>query len=96
MHRKNGFLTLFSGLVLSFMIIPLLIIVISSVGKEPTIAFPVKGFTLNWYHNVFLQADFVDGFKTSLIVSSGASLISLIFSVPAVYAITRLKIPHKK
>lgn len=96
MHRKNGFLTVFSGLVLSFMIIPLLIIVISSVGKEPTIAFPIKGFTLNWYHNVFLQADFVDGFKTSLIVSSSASLISLIFSVPAVYAITRSKIPHKK
>ena len=47
--RKNRFITGLSILVFFFLFFPLLIVITTSFGTEAIIAFPIKGFTLDWY-----------------------------------------------
>lgn len=92
---KIRFSSIVGFIVLLLLIMPLLIVVITSFGTEAAISFPIKGFTLEWYRNVFQQPDFVDGMKMSFIVAILASFIALLIGIPAVYALTRFKIHHK-
>ncbi|MGZ1424145.1 ABC transporter permease, partial [Streptococcus thermophilus] len=69
--------------------LPLVMVVITSFNDQSTISFPIKGFTFRWYHNIFEQPDFVSGFGNSLIVALIASLLALVLGIPAVYALTR-------
>lgn len=94
LNSKNKLLTIISGVTLFFLIVPLIIVIITAFGKGTTIAFPIKGITLRWFSNVFLQPDFVTGFQMSLLIALLASTIALLVGVPAVYALTRLGIHH--
>ncbi|MFT8879072.1 MAG: ABC transporter permease, partial [Oenococcus sp.] len=81
--RIIGIVTLF------FLLAPLLLIVVTSFGSEPTISFPIKGFTFSWYANIFAQDTFIQGFITSLEVALLASLTAAAAALPAAYALTR-------
>lgn len=50
-----------------------------------------EGFTLKHYAFLFQQTEFVAWFKNSVIVSTGATAISLVISVVAAYSLARLK-----
>lgn len=96
LNSKNKFLTVLSSLILFFLMAPLAIVIITAFGKEATISFPIKGFTLDWFGNVFAQPDFVSGFQMSLLVALIASILALLIGIPAVYALIRLGVPHQK
>jgi ABC-type spermidine/putrescine transport system permease subunit II len=57
--RKNVGLKIFAGLVFAFLLVPLLIIIVTSFGTNSTIQFPIKGFTLDWYSKVFNNESFM-------------------------------------
>lgn len=95
MKSKIRFSSVIGFVVLLILILPLMIVIITSFGTETAISFPIKGFTLNWYHNVFQQPDFVDGMKMSFIVAILAAAIALLIGIPAVYALTHFQIHHK-
>lgn len=94
LNGKNKFLTIFSIIVLLFLLLPLLFVVVTSFNNQPTISFPIKGFTFKWYKNIVFQPDFVEGFRMSLIIAFLASFLSLLVGIPAVYAIVKGKIKH--
>lgn len=87
--RKNVGLKIFAGLVFVFLLVPLLIIVVTSFGTNSTIEFPIKGFTLDWYSKVFTNESFMDSFFLSLQVAFIATLLALIIGVPAAYSLAR-------
>jgi ABC-type spermidine/putrescine transport system, permease component II len=82
---KIKFSSVIGFVVLLLLILPLLIVIVTSFGKETAISFPIKGFTFDWYQNVFQQPDFVEGLKMSFFVAILAAFIALVIGIPAVY-----------
>lgn len=95
MRTKIKFSSVIGFLVLVILVVPLLIVVITSFGQESAISFPIKGFTFDWYKNVFQQPDFVEGLKMSSLVAILASFLALLIGIPTVYVLTRFDIHHK-
>lgn len=87
--RKQKGLGLLVLLVFFFLFFPLFIIVVTSFGENPTIQFPIEGFTLSWYANVFKISGFIDSFLLSVKVSFLATILALLIGVPAAYALSR-------
>lgn len=87
--RKQRGLFIFTMLVFLFLFIPLFIIIVTSFGENPTIQFPIEGFTFKWYANVFQVSGFITSFWLSLRVAIFATVLALIVGVPAAYAISR-------
>lgn len=85
-HRLTAFISL---LVFIFLLVPLVIIVMTSFGTEATIQFPIQGFTLDWYGYVLTSPMFMDSFVTSFLIGALATLASLIIGVPTAYFMTR-------
>ena len=87
--RKEKGLTFFVSLVYAFLFIPLFIIVVTSFGENPTIQFPIEGFSFKWYANVFENAAFADSFLLSLKIAFFATVLALLVGIPASYALAR-------
>ncbi|WP_042276566.1 ABC transporter permease [[Clostridium] dakarense] len=87
--KKNKFLTAFVVLVYIFLFAPLAIIAMTSIGTENYIAFPPKGFSLQWFANVFKSQAFVSSMITSLTISGIATLAALVIGMPAAYGLSR-------
>lgn len=94
--RKNSLLKLFAILVFSFLIFPLVIIAVTAFNTAPTISFPIDGFTLKWFGNVFTTKSFMDGFKLSFTLAISATLLALLIGIPAAYALSRTNMKAKK
>lgn len=95
LDRKNKTLTVISLIILALLMIPLILVIITSFNNQDSISLPITGFTFSWYGNIFQQPDFIAGFESSLIVALIASFAALIIGIPAVYALTRFNIHHK-
>lgn len=87
--KKNKFLTTFVVLVYIFLFAPLAIIAMTSIGTENYIAFPPKGFSLQWFVNAFKSQAFVSSMITSLTISGIATLAALVIGMPAAYGLSR-------
>lgn len=87
--RKNTGLKIFAAFVFAFLLVPLIIIVVTSFGTNSTIQFPIKGFTLEWYGKVFENESFMDSFVLSLEVAFIGTLLAVLIGVPAAYSLAR-------
>lgn len=93
--KKSKFLTAFVVLVYIFLFAPLVIIAMTSIGTENYIAFPPKGFSLQWFMNVFTSESFMNSMITSLGISTIATVIALIIGMPAAYGLSRFDFKGK-
>ena len=87
--KKNRILTAFVVLVYIFLFAPLAIIALTSIGTENYIAFPPKGFSLQWFTTVFKSEAFVSSMITSFTISGIATLLALLIGMPAAYGLSR-------
>lgn len=94
--RKQRGLSVIAGLVFAFLFLPLVIIIVTSFGTNPTIQFPIEGFTFKWYQNIFTSNVFTDGFVLSLQIGLLATLIALLVGIPAAYALARSNLKTAK
>lgn len=89
MRKKNLGLTILACLVFAFLIIPLFIVVVTAFGEEAAIKFPIKGFSLEWFKEVFKTKSFIRGLKTSMNISMASTAAAILVGVPAAYALAR-------
>ncbi|MGL5380930.1 ABC transporter permease [Clostridium sp.] len=87
--KRSKLLTAFVILVYIFLFAPLVIIAMTSIGTENYIAFPPKGFSLQWFVNVFKSQSFLNSMMTSFIISGIATVAALIIGIPAAYGLSR-------
>lgn len=92
---KNKGLTIFSCLVFAFLFLPLLLMAITAFGEASTITFPIEGFTLKWFGNVFASNAFMEALKLSTVLALLATLLGLIIGIPAAYALARYTMKGK-
>ena len=73
--EKLWFYTLrgFCALVLLFLILPVLVIIPLSFNSGSFLVYPLQGFSLQWYQDLFGSADWMRSLKNSLIVAPAAT-----------------------
>lgn len=80
---------------LIFLVLPILIVIPMSFSGASDLQFPPGEFSLRWYEAFFGDPAWMAAVKTSLIVSSIASLLALTLGCLAVYGLTRFVTRHQ-
>ena len=76
---------------LAFIYIPLIVIVIYAFNESRSQAWPIDGFTLEWFDKALNNPGVRDAFWTSLKAATGATLIALLLGTLAALAISRYR-----
>ena len=93
---RNGPLALgFHGLVVLFMMAPLVVVCLVAFTPENTLSLPTSGFSLRWFRAVFERADFIQAFYNSVILAFTAASLATLIAVPAALAISRYQFPGR-
>lgn len=87
-RRVNWLCRLAAGLVMVFLVAPLVVIVIASFTPTALITFPPKGFSLKWYTNIFHSSThFMEGLANSLklgLIATGVDVFVGVFAALSV------------
>ncbi len=93
--RNHKFLTGFAIIVFTFMVAPLLIITVTAFEPGTVIKFPISGFSLDWFGNVFQLDSFIKSFGTSISVAFLSTFVALFVGIPAAYALAKSQMAGK-
>ncbi len=93
-----------SGLIYKFgiiaaytiMLLPVLLLFVTSFFQEAIISFPPQGFSLQWYENALRRDEFLNGFIVSLQVAAMATVIGVPLGTAAALALVRSNIRAKQ
>ncbi len=88
-------LRLFFTLLVLFLYAPIAMLVIFSFNNSVVISFPLSGFTLRWYEQFLSNPSLIHALRTSLIVATVSSSITVALGVLASLAIVRRRIVAK-
>jgi spermidine/putrescine transport system permease protein len=80
---------------LIFLYLPIVILPIFAFNNATAVAFPLRGFTTQWFVNVWNDAELRGALVNSLIVAASTSVLSTAFGVFAARASTRYSFPGK-
>jgi spermidine/putrescine transport system permease protein len=88
---KNGarLLRAFFVLVVVFLYAPIVILLIFSFNNSDIPAFPLSGFTLQWYRDFLANGDLRGALETSAIVATLSSLGAVVLGILSSIALTR-------
>ncbi|MTI67203.1 MAG: ABC transporter permease [Firmicutes bacterium] len=89
MNTKSRFLTIFSVLVYTFLIFPLVIITAAAFGANDYLKFPPEGFSFKWVANIFEVEMFIRTFKISIEIAVFGTFLALLIGIPAAYILSR-------
>jgi len=77
-------------LVFIFLMAPLVVIILASFSPTSLVVFPPKGFSLEWYRNIFgSSANFLSGFVNSIQVAAIATAADILLGVTASLSVSR-------
>jgi spermidine/putrescine transport system permease protein len=93
--RPNRPLAVYAGLFTLFLYIPILFIPLFSFNSGLYARFPLQGFTLSWYSELWTRGPVFAALQNSLKVGLIVAVISTILAVPAAKALARYRIPGK-
>jgi putative spermidine/putrescine transport system permease protein len=85
----------FCGLVLLFLILPVLVIVPLSFNSGSFLVYPMQGFSLHWYQDFFSSAEWMRSLRNSLIVAPAATVLAMGFGTLAAIGLVRGDFPGK-
>ena len=80
-----------TGIIVLFLLVPLGLPFVLSISDTPFVTFPPRGFTLQWYRNVFDERDFTDSVRLSLLLAGLTAVGAVLFGTPAAIGLTRHK-----
>ena len=87
--RESRFPMLVLWLVLVFLVGPFLVVFVTAFSAAPTLAFPPKSFSLEWFGVVFGVEEFRSSFVTSMWLAVASTLAALALGIPVAYALAR-------
>ena len=90
--RVGWFPKVIAILAFLFLLAPLAVIVLASFSPTALVVFPPKGFSLEWYVNIFdSSTNFVSGFVNSILIAAGATVIDVFLGVTASLSVSRYR-----
>lgn len=81
--------------VLLFLLLPILAIIPLSFSDSSFLVYPIQGWSLKWYHNLFESAEWSRATKNSFIVAPGATLLATALGTMAAVGLARTEFPFK-
>ena len=75
-RARPSLLSGFYWLLILLLYLPILILFVFSLNAGTSLAFPLKGFTLNWYAKLFDTPALLEAVRTSLLVAVASSAIA--------------------
>jgi putative spermidine/putrescine transport system permease protein len=88
-------LRLFGVAVLLFLLLPILVIVPLSFSASSFLAYPMPGWSLQWYENLFTSDDWARAARNSFIVAPAATLIATVLGTLTAVGLARAQFPGK-
>ncbi|MCU1489555.1 MAG: hypothetical protein JWM85_960 [Acidimicrobiaceae bacterium] len=88
-RRRIGALQLYVGVIFVILFFPIVVLVLFSFVRSGDMRFPITGFTLSWYREVFSDSSVLSGIVTSLEVALFVGLIVTVIGTPAVMLLSR-------
>ncbi|MEZ0168030.1 ABC transporter permease [Microvirga sp. TS319] len=85
-----------SFMALAYLVLPLVVIIGSSLTTTSFLAFPPQGLTLSWFGKVIADASYLSAFAMSTVLAACATAVAVLFAVPSALAIARYSFPGKR
>ena len=82
-HRQRMWLYLTGGMVLLFLIVPVLIVIPMSFSDSRFLTFPPPGVSLRWYKAYFASPEWMDATRVSMEVAACTTLLATPIGVAA-------------
>ena len=96
MNRAPRLLLIFHWLFATFMLAPLLMVVLVSFTDKGYIAMPFDGASFRWYLAILKDDEFMNAFYRSLALAAGAATLATLLAVPAGMAIAWHRFPGRE
>jgi putative spermidine/putrescine transport system permease protein len=94
--KQNGPLALlFNALFLSFILAPLIVVMLVAFTDKGFISMPFDGASFRWFHAIIENGDIVSAFWLSVKLAFAAATIGVLLAVPAALAIARYRFPGR-
>lgn len=87
---------LYLMLVAVFLLAPLFVIFAVSFNAKKFLSFPPKGFSLQWYTEIFTNNAWFSSLKSSLMVALGSSVLAVVIAMPVAYVLWRYRIRYAR
>jgi putative spermidine/putrescine transport system permease protein len=81
--------------VLVFLLLPILVIVPLSFSDSSFLVYPIPGWSLKWYHNLFGSEEWARAAKNSFIIAPAATLLATSLGTLAAVGLARTSLPFK-
>ena len=81
--------------VLAFLLVPILVIVPLSFADSSFLVYPIPGWSLRWYQNLFTSDDWIRAARNSFIVAPLATVIATVLGTLAAVGLARADFPFK-
>lgn len=86
-HRQRIWLYALAGLVITFLILPTLIVFPMSFSSANSMAFPPPGWSMRWYESFFGQEKWINAAWVSLRVAVGTMVVATVLGTAAAYSL---------
>lgn len=90
--RESRFPVVVLWLVLLFFVGPFVVVFITAFNSAPTLAFPPRSFSLEWFSAVLQVEEFRSSFITSMWLGVTSTFASLALGIPVAYALSRFPV----
>ena len=87
------FLRGFNVLALLFLVLPILVIIPLSFSDSTFLSYPMPGYSLRWYENLFESDAWMRAAKNSFIVAPLATLIATVLGTMAAIGLNKAEFP---
>jgi putative spermidine/putrescine transport system permease protein len=88
-RRAQWLLRIGTAITLTFMYVPLAVILLYAFNARRTLKWPIPGFTLEWFEKAFHNPGVRDALWTSVKAATGATAIALILGTLLSFAVAR-------
>jgi putative spermidine/putrescine transport system permease protein len=85
-----------AGLVIFYLVVPILVVIPLSFSSATYLSFPPPGFGLRWYENFFGRSDWLGAAWLSIWVGILVMALSTVLGTPAAIALVRGRFPGKR
>ena len=92
---RRAFLLL-NGMILAFLLVPVLIVLLFALNPEPFIAFPPSGVSLRWYAKFLSSRDLMSAFALSLQLGVATVVLAGSIGTAAALALARGNLPGRQ
>jgi len=83
------------GLILLFLITPILVIIPLSFNAEPYFTYPIPGFSMRWYQDILDNELWLLAVKNSVIVAFFATILATTLGTVAALGLSKANLPYK-